>query len=54
MKIVTINLPQEDVEAINKLVGDHKIYPSRSELVRCALKDYLIRELGNNNDLNDK
>ncbi|MFX1575506.1 MAG: ribbon-helix-helix domain-containing protein [Promethearchaeota archaeon] len=48
MKIVTINLPQEDVKAINKLVGEYKIYPSRSELVRCALKDYLIKELREN------
>ena len=50
MKIVTITLPQEDVKAISKLVGENKIYPSRSELVRCALKDYLIKELRNNSE----
>jgi Arc/MetJ-type ribon-helix-helix transcriptional regulator len=30
---------------MEKLVGDKGLYPSRSELIRCAVRDFLIREL---------
>lgn len=43
MKIITINVPQSYIDAIAKLVG--VIYPSRSECIRVALREFLIREL---------
>jgi Arc/MetJ-type ribon-helix-helix transcriptional regulator len=33
------------LEAIEKLVGEHGLYPSRSELIRCAVRKFLIKEL---------
>ena len=45
MKIITVNLPPSYVEAIDKLVGNDKLYPSRSEAVRVAVKEFLIREM---------
>ncbi|MHA1194528.1 MAG: ribbon-helix-helix domain-containing protein [Promethearchaeota archaeon] len=45
MKIVTVNVPENYIEAINKLVGEKGIYPSRSELIRCAVRDFLMKEL---------
>jgi len=45
MKIVTVNVPTSYVEGIKRLVGDGGLYPSRSELVRCAVRDFLLKEL---------
>lgn len=45
MKIITVNLPVSYIKAINKLVGNEALYPSRSELIRVAVRDFLIREL---------
>jgi len=45
MKIITINLPVSYINAINKKVGKNALYPSRSELIRVAVRDFLIREL---------
>ena len=45
MRIITVNLPVSFLEAIEKLVGEHGLYPSRSELIRVAVRDFLIREL---------
>jgi len=45
MKICTVNVPESYVEAIKKLVGEEGLYPSRSELIRCAVRDFLIKEL---------
>lgn len=45
MKIVTVNVPESYLEAIEKLVGDSGLYPSRSELIRCAVRKFLINEL---------
>ena len=43
MRIITINVPESYLTAIKKLVGT--IYPSRSECIRVALREFLIREL---------
>jgi len=43
MRILTVNLPVSYLEAIKKLVG--VIYPSRSELIRVAVRNFLIREI---------
>jgi len=45
LKIVTVNIPESYIGAINKLIGENGLYPSRSELVRVAVRDYLLREL---------
>jgi len=45
MKIVTINVPEAYIDAINELIGEHGLYPSRSELIRVAVREFLLREL---------
>lgn len=45
MKIVTINVPESYIGSIEKLVGEHGLYPSRSELIRVAVREFLIKEL---------
>jgi len=45
MKIVTVNVPESYIDAINKLIGENGLYPSRSELIRCAVREFLIKEL---------
>lgn len=47
MKIVTVNVPESYIETIKKLIGENGIYPSRSELIRCAVREFLIKELKN-------
>jgi Arc/MetJ-type ribon-helix-helix transcriptional regulator len=45
MKIVTVNIQESYLEAISKLVGKDGLYPSRSELIRVACRDFLLKEL---------
>ena len=45
MKIVTVNVPESYLDSIEKLVGENGLYPSRSELIRVAVRDFLLREL---------
>lgn len=45
MKIVTVNVPESYITAIKKLVGENGLYPSRSELIRCAVRDFLLKEI---------
>lgn len=45
MKIITVNIPESYVNAIEKLCGDNKIYPSRSELIRVAVREFVIEKL---------
>lgn len=45
MKIVTVNVPRSYLDAIEKLVGDKGLYPSRSELIRVAVRKFLLKEL---------
>ncbi len=52
MKIITINLPEKYLAAIQTL-NDLGIYPSRSEAIRIALRDFLEDELKMYNDLED-
>ena len=49
MKIITINLPELYLSA-----NDLGIYPSRSEAIRIALKDFLDDELKLYENLEDK
>ena len=52
MKIITINLPEKYLEAIQTL-NDLGIYPSRSEAIRTALSQFLDDELKMFNNLED-
>ena len=52
MKIITINLPEKYLDAIQTL-NDLGIYPSRSEAIRIALGDFLEDELKMYHDLDD-
>jgi len=45
MKIVTVNVPESYIDAIQKLVGEDGLYPSRSELIRVAVREFLYKEL---------
>jgi Arc/MetJ-type ribon-helix-helix transcriptional regulator len=45
VKIVTVNIPETYLDSIEKLVGGNGLYPSRSELIRVAVRDFLLREL---------
>ena len=45
LKIVTVNVPESYIEAINKLIGENGLYPSRAELVRYAVREFLLKEL---------
>lgn len=45
MKIVTVNVPESYIDAIEKLIGDDGLYPSRSELIRCAVREFLLKEI---------
>jgi antitoxin ParD1/3/4 len=44
MQIVTVNLPSIYIDAIAKLTGQG-MFPSRSEAIRAALRDFLKNEL---------
>jgi len=45
LKIVTINVPESYVTTMDSLVGKDGLYPSRSELIRVAVREFLIREM---------
>jgi Arc/MetJ-type ribon-helix-helix transcriptional regulator len=53
MKIITINLPEKYLSAIQTL-NEMGIYPSRSEAIRIALKDFLTEELKMYDNLKDQ
>lgn len=43
MKIITINLSEPHVKAL-KMLQDLGLYPSRSEAIRVAIRDFLQKE----------
>ena len=53
VKIITINLPGKYLSAIQTL-NDMGVYPSRSEAIRIALRDFLDKELTMFNNLEDE
>jgi Arc/MetJ-type ribon-helix-helix transcriptional regulator len=40
-----VNIPESYLDAIEELTGDKGLYPSRSELIRCAVRKFLLKEL---------
>ena len=53
MKIITINLPEKYLEAIQTL-NDLGVYPSRSEAIRVALGQFLNDEIKMFENLEDE
>ena len=53
MKIITINLPEKYLAAI-QVLNNLGTYPSRSEVIRIALSDFLAKELKMYNDLEEE
>jgi len=53
MKIITINLPEKYLEAIQTL-NDLGVYASRSEAIRTALSEFLSDELKMFENLEDE
>jgi len=53
MKIITINLPEKYLQAI-QILNDMGVYPSRSEAIRNALHDFLTKELKMFKDLDEE
>jgi Arc/MetJ-type ribon-helix-helix transcriptional regulator len=45
MKILTVNIPLSYVKMIDGLIGEDSLFPSRSELIRVALREFLLREM---------
>jgi len=45
MRIITVNLPVSYINAIKTLTGENGLYPSRSELIRVAVREFIIKEL---------
>jgi len=45
MKIITVNVPAAHVEAMEMLVGEDGIYPSRAAVIRAAVRELLMKEL---------
>ena len=45
MRIITVNLPAPYISAMEKLVSEYGLFPSRSELIRVATREFLIKEL---------
>lgn len=45
MRIITVNLPINMIKVIKALTGEGGLYPSRSELIRVAIREFLISEL---------
>ena len=52
MQIITINLPEKYLAAI-QILNDLGVYPSRSEAIRIALRNFLANELKMYEDLED-
>lgn len=52
MKIITINLSEPHIAAL-KTLQDLGLYPSRSEAIRVAIRDFLQTELDFSNKFND-
>ena len=53
MQIITINLPEKYLAAI-KTLNECGVYPSRSEAIRVALREFLDDELKMYMDLEDE
>lgn len=51
MKIITVNIPETYIAALAMLVGDGENFSSRSELIRAAVRQFLIKYYTTNKPL---
>lgn len=47
LRIITVNLPETVIEKMRVLTKEYKLYPSRSELIRVAVREFLIKQIKN-------
>jgi len=45
LRIITVNIPETYLKAIDKLTGQKGLYTSRSELIRVAVRQWLIKDM---------
>ncbi len=45
MQIITVNIPKSYVEKMAELTGQEALFPSRSELIRVAIREYLALQI---------
>lgn len=45
MKVLTVNIPEKWLETMDALIGSEGAYPSRSEIFRAAIREFLLEEL---------
>ena len=44
MKIITLHIPEGHIKLLDELVAK-KLYPNRSEAIRFAIRDLLLKEV---------
>jgi len=47
LRLISVKIPEKYLEGLDILVKVKKMYPNRSEAIRVAIRDLLIRELPN-------
>jgi len=47
MRVITANIPIFMLERIDLFVREHDLYSGRSDFVRAAVREYLLKELPN-------
>ena len=45
MKVITVNLPLQYLEFIENQLAVYAEYPSRSEWIRCAIREFIQKEV---------
>lgn len=43
LKLITLNLPEAYIDGIEKLI-EEDLYPNRAEVIRMAVRDFIIKE----------
>lgn len=45
MRVVTVNLPEQYLKAVDSLLQDPGLFSNRCELIRVAIREFIIREM---------
>ena len=53
MKIITVNLTNQDIEQLESKVGEEKNYTSRSEVIRIAVRQFLAKLISKEKNKNN-
>lgn len=46
MKVNTVNIPKSYIELMDNMIGEDKLFLSRSEMIRVAIRENLMDDLG--------